>query len=136
MALVGIGQAARLSGRNRSTLHRAMKDGRLSYSLDETGERRIDTTELDRVFGIKPAGGNGAHMPQSNTAQQAEVEVLRQWLTDRDETIRDLRQRLDAADHRLTALLARPDPPASAEPDPPRPLSRRILAWLARQHGW
>ena len=136
MALVGIGQAARLSGRNRSTLHRAMKDGRLSYSLDETGERRIDTTELDRVFGIKPAGGNGAHMPQSNTAQQAEVEVLRQWLTDRDETIRDLRQRLDAADHRLTALLARPEPAPSSAPDQPRPLGRRILAWLARQHGW
>ena len=88
MALVGIGQAARLSGRNRSTLHRAMKDGRLSFSLDETGERRIDTAELDRVFGIKPAGGNGAHPPQSNTAQQVEIEVLRQWLADRDDTIR------------------------------------------------
>jgi len=136
MALVGIGQAARLRGRNRSTLHRAMKDGRLSYSLDETGERRIDTTELDRVFGIKPAGGNGAHMPQSNTAQQGEIEVLHQWLADRDETIRDLRQRLDAADHRLTALLARPEPAPPPEPDPPRPFGRRILAWLARQHGW
>jgi hypothetical protein len=85
------------------------------------------------VFGIKPAAGNGAHPPQSNTAQQVEIEVLRQWLADRDDTIRDLRQRLDAADHRLTALLARADAPQPAG-DQQRPLGRRILAWLVKQH--
>jgi hypothetical protein len=50
MALIGLNEAARLSGRNRSTLHRAMKDGRLSYTLDDAGERRIDVAELERVL--------------------------------------------------------------------------------------
>jgi hypothetical protein len=41
---------------NQSTIHRAMKTGRLSYTVSETGERRIDTSELERVFGLKPPG--------------------------------------------------------------------------------
>jgi hypothetical protein len=32
----------------------------------------------------------------------------------------------------LTALLTAPTKPA--EPEPPRPLGRRILAWLVKQH--
>ena len=143
-AIGGVGQAARLSGKNRSTLHRVMKDGRLSFSLDETGERRIHTSELERVFGTGMPHGNGAQQPQSGTAQQVEIELLRQWLADRDDTIRDLRQRLDAADqrltseieerHRLTALLRPPEPGQPEVPNQPRPLGRRILAWLAKQH--
>jgi hypothetical protein len=137
MPLVGVGQAARLSGKNRSTLHRAMKDGRLSFSLDETGERRIDTSELERVFGARVPHGNGAQQPQSGDVQRGEIELLRQWLADRDETIRDLRQRLDAADHRLTALLARSEhqaQPAPSTTEQPRPLGRRVLDWLIKQH--
>jgi hypothetical protein len=55
MASIGLSEAARLTGRNQSTIHRAMKAGRLSYTVDETGERRIDTSELARVFPIKPS---------------------------------------------------------------------------------
>ena len=62
MAQIGLRQAARLSGRNQSTLHRAMKAGRLSYTVDAAGQRRIDTAELDRVFGPLTLrnGSNGA----------------------------------------------------------------------------
>jgi predicted site-specific integrase-resolvase len=58
MALVGLSEAAKLTGRNQTTIHRAMKTGRLCYTADETGSRRIDTAELDRVFGIKLVNGN------------------------------------------------------------------------------
>ena len=55
-------------------------------------------------------------------------------------TNEDLRQRLDASEverrnvqTQLNALLsATPVTPINQ----PRPLGRRILAWLARQHGW
>jgi hypothetical protein len=66
MASIGLSEAARLTGRNQSTIHRAMKTGRLSYTKDAAGERRIDTAELDRVFGMRhgpngaSAGSNGA----------------------------------------------------------------------------
>jgi hypothetical protein len=53
----------------------------------------------------------------------------------------DLRDRLDASEAerrnvqaQLTALLSAPTPPPAV--DSPRPLGHRILAWLARQHGW
>ena len=139
MALVGLHEASRIVGRNRSTLHRAMKDGRLSYSLDAAGDRRIDVAELERVFGARVAVGNGAETVQSNDSQRREIEVLHRLVAEQDGTIRDLRQRLDASDderRRLTLLLSPPPTTKTAEPDPQRPLGRRILAWLARQHGW
>jgi hypothetical protein len=42
MAAIGLADAARLVGRNPSTIHRAMKAGRLSYVKDAAGERRIE----------------------------------------------------------------------------------------------
>ena len=53
---IGLRAAARMTGRNQSTIHRAMKTGRLSYTVSETGERRIDSSELERVFGLKRVG--------------------------------------------------------------------------------
>jgi predicted site-specific integrase-resolvase len=50
MPTVGLSEAAKLTGRNQSTIHRALKSGRLAYTIDATGERRIDLAELRRVF--------------------------------------------------------------------------------------
>jgi hypothetical protein len=99
MALIGLSEAAKLTGRNQTTIHRAMKTGRLSFSLGESGARRIDTAELDRVFGIKQVNGGDAMAPpmQSHVTPVHEIELLRAWLADREETIRDLRHRFDMA---------------------------------------
>jgi hypothetical protein len=123
VAQIGLRQAARLSGRNQSTLHRAMKAGRLSYAVDAAGQRKIDTSELDRVFGIKTntgipvltngaSGASGAQAAQSNTAHAGEHSALERLLADREASIADLRQRLDASEaerravqERLTAVL-------------------------------
>ena len=102
MALIGLSEAAKLTGRNQTTIHRAMKTGRLSFSLGESGERRIDTAELDRVFGINRPNGEAMAPPmQSHVTPVHEIELLRAWLADREETIRDLRERLDRADERV-----------------------------------
>ena len=53
MASIGIAAAARLAGVNASTVHRAMQSGRLSYSTDSAGHRRIDVAELGRAFELK-----------------------------------------------------------------------------------
>jgi hypothetical protein len=42
---IGLRAAARLCGKNQSTIHCALKTGRLSYTLGEGGERRIDVAE-------------------------------------------------------------------------------------------
>jgi hypothetical protein len=99
-----------------------MKAGRLSYTVDAAGQRRIDTAELDRVFGIIPRTGsriesvNGAILVadarigngasgasacealQSNTAHAGEHAALQQLLADREASIADLRGRLDASE--------------------------------------
>jgi hypothetical protein len=42
-----------------------MKAGRLSYTVDGAGQRRIDTSELDRVFGIST--GSGGRSPSGSS---------------------------------------------------------------------
>jgi len=141
-----LGQAAKVAGRSKTTIHRAIKSGKLSASRCEDGGWSIDPAELSRAY---PGTGNGAvPMERSVTAARHDVELeqlrgerdrYRALAEERDETIRDLRARLDSEveERRLLTLLL--SPPATV-PDPPpppqRPLGRRILAWLARQHGW
>ena len=51
MALVTIAQAARTVGVARSTIYSHLRSGKLSATRTPTGERRIDTSELTRVYG-------------------------------------------------------------------------------------
>lgn len=52
MALVSISEAARLTGKARSTLHKYINQGKLSTITDQnTGSKSIETSELIRVFG-------------------------------------------------------------------------------------
>jgi phage I-like protein len=99
-----------------------MKAGRLSYTVDAAGQRRIDTAELDRVFRIEnlpsidgmngASGASACEALQSNTAHAGEHAALERLLADREACIADLRGRLDASEaerrqlsERLTGLL-------------------------------
>ncbi|PZP53222.1 MAG: entry exclusion 1 domain-containing protein [Micavibrio aeruginosavorus] len=53
MAKIGAQKAANMTGVSKATIQRAMKSGRLSYEVDEHGQKLIDTSELERVFTIK-----------------------------------------------------------------------------------
>jgi hypothetical protein len=141
MPLVGLSEAARLTGKAHTTIHRAMKAGRLSFTLDGVGERRIDTAELDRVFGLKAVSsaspGAIASDVQRNAAHVREIELLTQQLADRDATIRQLWQRLDDSEaerrrvqERLTALLTHR--PAGSVPSVQRTASESWVPWWRR----
>jgi hypothetical protein len=79
---------------------------------------------------------------ESASTSLAELLVERdRLLADREETIRDLRARLDAeAEERrrvqaqLTALLSGKRESPATEPLPPAPWPRRVLSWLVKQH--
>ena len=127
-------EASIASGRNRSSVLRAIKSGRISASRDEaTGEWRIEPAELHRLYPVADASGAA---PDRNSSAPAEIQELRARLGDKDTTIAeqraaldDLRRRLDQADadrrqaldrlaaaqERITALLTdqRPAPSAS-----------------------
>jgi len=112
-----------------------MKSGKLAFTLAEGGERKIDISELERVFGTRATIGNGAQTLQSDDWQRREIETLREFLTESRAAVADLRRRLDDSEaerRRRTLLLS---PPTPSAPDQPRPLGRRILAWLVKQHA-
>ena len=123
MASIGLAEAARLTGKNASTTHRAMRSGRLSYTKGAAGERRVDVAELERVFGIKQPlapgegfRGNGAspatdaQAVASHVTQEPESERIiaaqRETIAQQDATIRDLRARLDREAEERRALIA------------------------------
>src|SRR5215218_1016511 len=92
MALIGAREAAQLTGKDRSTILRAIEGGRLSATRDDQGHYLIDPAELERVYGTlrTPAGGADADaeaMPQLAYAEAAraaalarEVELLREMM--------------------------------------------------------
>jgi hypothetical protein len=149
---VGLRQAARMTGRNQSTIHRAMKTGRLSYTTGEAGERRIDVSELDRVFGIKSPQGDAAVVNGASgvavahaVASKAAHAALERLLAEReasiarqDETIRHLRARLDAeveerrrVQERLTGLLTHRQ--AGSVPSVQRTAAEPKVPWWRRR---
>jgi hypothetical protein len=110
MATVGVTQAAKLTGRDPSTIFRALRTGRLSYTKDETGNRRIDIAELERLYPIvkqtdDDAANGAARAPAMvrTGAPAGEVEALRLLVAAKDEALRDLRARVDAIEARLDA---------------------------------
>lgn len=128
-----LSEAANAVGKNKTTIQRAIKSGKISASKNESGTYEIDPAELHRVFPPATAQRN-TPQAQSNDAQRLAVafetstleriselekevavsqsrsislEEQRQQMT---ETIEDLRGRLDRAEARVTALLIAPTP--------------------------
>ncbi len=129
-----LSDAAKATGKNKTTIQRAIKNGKISASKGESGAYEIDPAELHRVF--PPATAHRvAPQAKSNDAQHPPValetnaleriaelerelavaqsrtvslEEQRQQMT---ETIEDLRGRLDRSEERTTALLAAPSKP-------------------------
>lgn len=101
MAKISISEAARLTGKNRSTLHRHIKNGKLSKDFDNDGNPVLDTSELSRVYStfkmpatVQPA----ATVSHSDSVQQvatpgevgnatAEIELLKLKLQHAEERI-------------------------------------------------
>ncbi len=71
MSKVGAQRAADLTGRSKSTVQRAMKSGKLSFEIDENGQRLVDVSELERVFGMAP------ERPAGNSDDLVKAEIQR-----------------------------------------------------------
>lgn len=114
MSQVSISKAATLVGRDRKTLYRAIKEGRLSATQDATGTRQVDIAELARVFGAFPVArdsGETVSLPQTETGQttddlkarlaalEAENAQLRERVADKDRHIEDMRQTVRLLEH-------------------------------------
>ena len=145
-----VGQAARLTGKSKPTITRAIKAGILSAVRNDNGSYSIDAAELSRVFVLSAesdvilSGNTNRNMTRSETLDeptvlqrenepagnvgraQRSVGDLRVRL---DEERADRRQALDrlaAAQERIAALLT---DQRQATPNPPSTKKRRWWSW-------
>jgi predicted site-specific integrase-resolvase len=148
LALIGLTEAAKLTGKDKATIHRALKSGKLSCTLSDSGERQIDPAELERVFPIRSqdevartvdsgkrnytqSTGRVAEMKAQLETERMTIAHLQERLADKDNVIDDLRSRLDREGEerrKLTAILTdqreRPiitPPPLAAVAQPAAP---------------
>ena len=128
MAQVTVSEAAKLVSRDRKTLYRLIKEGKISATVDETGKRQLETSELLRFFGAftensdKRDSRATVSMPQHETVHEtpnatvrlavleAELRHAREMIAVKDEQIADLRQsvRLLAAPETEQSIWTRP----------------------------
>ena len=109
-----LGDAAKATGKSKATISKAIKNGRISATKDETGTFKIDPAELHRVY---PPTVSSEHKetPQETPDEQgksglirelqARLEAANERLADKDETISDLREDRDKWRQQATALL-------------------------------
>lgn len=112
-----LGDAAKATGKSKTTLHRAIKSGKISAAKGDDGSYSIDPAELHRVF--PPATQITPHvpLPRNDTEQKSNAsETLRVQLEIQEkerererallqETIADLREDRDKWRQQATALL-------------------------------
>jgi hypothetical protein len=113
---ISLNDAAKLTGRAKSTISKALKKGTMSYiSKDsKTGAYEIDPAEAERVFPPKQETSKSYYVentrnPTENSILQVKLEASNQRFDDAQATIEDLRARLDkseAARERQDMLLA------------------------------
>ena len=110
-----LSQAAKETGKGKSSIHRAIKSGRLSAQRHEDGTYSIDAAELFRAFPPalpEPVPEQDTERPQEPSATpliaeevlRVRVEMLTAQLEREQETVADLRRRLDRAEERILAL--------------------------------
>ena len=71
MAKVGAQRAAELTGKSKSTIQRAMNNGKLSYEVDNNKRRIIDVSELERVYGLSTTTSSSSSSVAPVSAQAA-----------------------------------------------------------------
>jgi hypothetical protein len=105
MSQLSISAAALLVNKDRKTLYRLIKEGKLSATTSDSGARQVETTELLRVFGAFKVSsdtldsGTTVSMPQLETPVEtpemallkAELRHSKELLKLKDEQIADLR---------------------------------------------
>jgi hypothetical protein len=115
-----LSKAAMATGKNKATIQRAIKNGKISAEKNSSGAYEIDPSELHRVY---PATTQiVAQQDISNDTQRPNkydetiqlkldlLEVERERERDQlQATINDLRTRLDRSEERIMALLPAPE---------------------------
>ena len=140
-----LAQAAAAIGRNRSSVLRAIKAGKISAVRDPvSAEWRIEPAELHRLYPaaptpgeaprntVRPTGHQIERPTGQNSSAQVEIRELRAQLADARELVDTLWRRLDRADEERRQVQARLDAILTHQRPPPAPPRRAWWPWSRR----
>ena len=109
-----VAEAAKVIGKSKPTILRAIRRGQISATRDEAGAFRIEPAELHRSFPLPSA--EAGHDPTNDATRrddlrqclavaEARLAETQDAVRTRDDTIADLRRRLDTATEQLGEAL-------------------------------
>ena len=114
MPELSLSQAAKLTGKSKSTINRAIKTGKLSATRHEDGSYSIDPTELARVFDVEPPDGAKRRSEEPDETRLLErIAALEAMLSREREISDDLKEDRDRWRQQATALLTDQHPASS-----------------------
>ena len=114
MPELSLSQAAKLTGKSKSTINRAIKTGKLSAARHEDGSYSIDPAELARAFDVEPLDGakrRGAEPDRTRLLER--IAALEAMLNREREISADLKEDRDRWRQQATALLTDQHPASS-----------------------
>jgi len=110
-----LGQAAKATGKSKTTIQRAVARGLISGEKGQNGEYQIDPAELHRVFPLensetvsKNANWNETRPLGDPAELAARIRGLEEMLVREREALDEIRADRDAWKQQATALLSRP----------------------------
>jgi excisionase family DNA binding protein len=113
MPELSLSQAAKLTGKSKSTINRAIKTGKLSAVRHGDGSYSIDPAELSRAFDVEPSeGAKRCDTEPDGTSLLERLSALEALLSREREISADLKEDRDRWRQQATALLADQRPPS------------------------
>lgn len=106
MPKLSLSQAAKLTGKSKSTINRAVKTGKLSATRHEDGTYSIDPAELARAFDVEPLeGARRRDADPDGTRLLERITALEAMLNREREISADLQEDRDRWRQQASALL-------------------------------
>lgn len=106
MPELSLSQAAKLTGKSKSTINRAIKTGKISATRHDDGSYSIDPSELSRSFNMEPTDSSKRSDAQPDGTRLLErIEALEAMLSREREISADLKEDRDRWRQQATALL-------------------------------
>lgn len=106
MPELSLSQAAKLTGKSKSTINRAIKTGKLSAARNEDGSYSIDPAELSRAFDVEPPeGSKRSNAELDGTRLLERIQALEAMLSREREVSADLKEDRDRWRQQAAALL-------------------------------
>ena len=98
--LVGINTASKLTGKNKATISRDSKAGKLSSTTNEAGHKRYQVAELERVYGRLRNPDDTSDAPGANHRNQppistTDTSLVTEVVKAKDELIEALKNQIE-----------------------------------------